>query len=117
MKKLCFAKEVFRAVYEFENKLKKKYDISLNEALSLCALNNGKMKAGKLAEEVGLSVSRMSRILKSMEKKGYVSRHVGDEDCRTMFFLLTKKGNDKLDSIDDSSLDLPYFDSHMKCSE
>ncbi len=112
MRALCKLKEIFRIIYHFESKLKKEYDLSINEALTLCALsgdNADKKTSGYMAEEIGISVSRMSRVFSSLENKGLISRRLGKEDKRKMIFTLTTKGRERLDKIHDSELNVPEF--------
>lgn len=92
MRELCRLKEIFRAIYIFETTLKKQFRLSLNEALALCALEQDKKNSRELAQELGISFSRMSRVLGSLETKGLIKRTFGADDRRKMIFSLSREG-------------------------
>ena len=104
--KLCQLKKLFRQLYEFEAWLQREVGLSLNEAMTLCTLSGGTLKAGEVAAEVGLSESRMSRVLGSLEKKGLARREMGAADKRVMLFCLTPAGRAKLERLEQS--DIPF---------
>lgn len=51
----------------------------------------------QLASEMGISPAAVTTILKSLEKEGYVTRCVTDEDNRRNRVAITEKGRSKLD--------------------
>lgn len=105
--KLCLLRDIFRTIKNFEEEFQKKHDLCLNEGMTLCSLKEGKMSSSDLAEKLGLSASNMSKVIKSIEDKGFVARILGDEDKRQMFFTLSIKGKEKLYSLkcEEQSLD------------
>jgi len=107
MKKLCDLKEVVKEIYKFESELHKNFKLSINESLCLCTLSSGEMSSGDLAKEIGISVSRMSRILKSLEDKKLVMRNFSDTDKRKMIFTITDSGMSKILKLKKSELMIP----------
>ena len=97
-----------RAVYLFELQFEKKYGISLNEGMVLCSLSKtASLSSGELGELLGLSSSNTSKVICSVEKKGYVERVVGTKDKRNMYFSLTASGRDLLDNVSDETVEMP----------
>lgn len=93
MEDICKIKDVLLAIYSFENTFSKEAGITLNEALILCKLRDGKSySASEISDFIGLTTSRVSRIISSFETKGMISRSIGNSDKRQMFFELTKEG-------------------------
>ena len=107
MKLLCDLKEVVKEIYRFESELHKLFKLSINESLCLCTLSSGEMSSGDLAKEIGISVSRMSRILKSLEDKNLVMRNFSETDKRKMIFSITDSGLDKIIKLRKSNLIIP----------
>lgn len=105
--KLCLLRDIFRSIREFEISFQDKYDLCLNEGMAICSLKHGRMSSSDLAEKLGLSASNMSKVIKSVEDKGLIKRHMGKEDKRQMYFMLSKQGEEKLLqlSAEESSID------------
>lgn len=84
-------------LYQFEKDFQEAHEVSINDAMVLCCLKNGEEKsAGEICEFVGLSNSRVSKVLCSVEDHGYIVRRLGSTDRRQMFFSLTEKGKTKI---------------------
>ena len=93
MEKLCRIRELQRAVNRFEAALERSYGICLNEGMALCSLSKaGRLSCGELGEMLGLTPSNTSKVLRSVEGKGYVNRELGTNDKRQMYFSLTEAG-------------------------
>lgn len=107
MKNLCTIKSICRLISEYEVNFHRKYGISLNEGLLLCSLRNGSMSSGEIAEELELSCSNTSKVLRSVEEKGFVERVLGEKDRRQMYFNLTKTGLEIIGQIESDELDIP----------
>lgn len=108
IKRLCQIRDLQRAVYLFELQFEKKYGISLNEGMVLCSLSKtANLSSGELGELLGLSSSNTSKVICSVEKKGYVERVVGTKDKRNMYFSLTASGRDLLDNVSDETVEMP----------
>ena len=108
IKRLCQIRDLQRAVYLFELQFEKKYGISLNEGMVLCSLSKtASLSSGELGELLGLSSSNTSKVICSVEKKGYGERVVGTKDKRNMYFSLTASGRDLLDNVSDETVEMP----------
>ncbi len=94
-------RDVYRALAEFESAFEKEYSLSLNEAMALCALQEagGGMTATAMAERTGMTPSNMSKIIRSVENKGFIQRNIGETDKRQMFFTLTSPGVHRLQEL------------------
>ncbi len=106
--KLCQIRDLQHAIALFETNFEKAHGICLNDGMTLCSLQKAeKLSSGELSAMLGLSHSNMSKVLKSVEKKGYVKRDIGDNDKRQMFFLLTDTGRQLLADIKNSNHQMP----------
>lgn len=108
MEKLCRIRDINRSIIEFETAFHKKYDLCLNEGMLMCTLRKtGKCSSGEIAEKLGLTTSNASKIICSVEKKGYIERVLGSTDKRQMYFTLTKNGEQQLKTIECDKLEIP----------
>lgn len=72
MERICVIKDIYKALYRFERDFADEHGITINEAMVLCALRGGETRtAGALSEYVGLSNSRVSKVITAVENKGY----------------------------------------------
>ena len=100
MEAILKLKDIYKALYDFEKQYAKFNELTINEAIVLYALRDGKpIIANKIYKFVGLSKSRMSRVMAEIENKGYVARQTGVEDKRNIFFFLTSLGREKLNTL------------------
>lgn len=110
MDDICVIKEVYKLLYQFEKDFAEKHHITINDAMVLCCLKNGKEKsAGDICDFVGLSNSRVSKVLCTVEEMGFIQRRLGLSDKRQMFFSLTELGREKVDSMKGQSLHFSEF--------
>ncbi len=97
MEELCKIRNLQRAVNQFETAFEKRYGICLNEGMALCSLSRSeRLCPGELGEMLGLTPSNTSKVLRSVESKGYIARELSDRDRRQMYFTLTDKGRQLL---------------------
>lgn len=108
MKNLCKIKEVFKKIHQFEQKLNNDINVTINEAMVLCCLYETIKCSGDISVDTGISASRTSRVLLSLEQKGYITRSFSDTDKRKMMFELTTKGVKKQLEIKNIELDLDF---------
>lgn len=114
MEPICKLKDIYKALYIFEKDFSDKNTITINEAMVLCCLKDGKPKAAnELCEFVGLSNSRVSRIITSVEGKGYIARQMGTVDKRQMIFTLTDLGIQKIQSMQSDNIDFSGLASQI----
>lgn len=108
MDSLCKIRDIYRSIYEFEQHFEKVYNLSLNEGMLLCSLLKiEQLSSGEIAETLGLSASNTSKVIKSVEKKKLIQRVIGETDKRQMYFSLTENGNCQIQSIKNSTLEIP----------
>ena len=93
METLCKIRDLYRAIAEFETRFEKVHHLCLNEGMLLCCLSKKKrLSSGEIAGLLGLTNSNTSKVIRSVEDKGYVERNLGDSDKRQMYFSLTAEG-------------------------
>lgn len=97
MEQICKLKDIYKALYNFEKKFAEENGITINEGMILCCLKDGKPRsANDLCDFVGLSHSRVSRVINTVEEKGYIIREMGIKDKRQMIFTLSEQGKKKV---------------------
>ena len=108
MEDLCKIRDIRRAVSVFECCFEKKYGISLNEGMALCSLCKASpLAAGEIGELLGLTSSNTSKVIVSIEEKGFVERVMGTSDKRRMYFSLTAKGKKLISSVRNNDIEMP----------
>lgn len=108
MEKLCKIRDVQRAVYQFELSFEKEHGIGLNEGMVLCSLmKHEKLSSGEIGDMLGLSSSNTSKVIKSVEKKELIERIMGTEDKRQMYFVLTEKGEQLMNKVKCTDVEIP----------
>lgn len=95
----CELSSLYRAINSIEYEISHKHGLVINEAMILCLLRNGALCSGDINEQIGLKSTHSSKLIKSLETKGFIIRHLGKEDKRKMFFELTESGKAKLQEI------------------
>ncbi len=87
--------ELKKKCIESDNQFIAKLDISDSEYNFMKALINCRhLNSKAVAKRMGLSLSRVSRILDSMVQKGYVLRWQDEKDRRTINIRLSDKGEE-----------------------
>lgn len=105
MEPICVLKDIYKTLYQFEKNFAETHAITINEAMLLCCLKDNEAKsAGTLCEYIGLSNSRVSKVITAVENKGFIGRSINKEDKRQMFFSLTAKGKEKIQQMMDTEL-------------
>ena len=109
MKTICAMRDVLKAMGNFETAFEKMYQISLNEAMILCALKEAsdKVTATNLAKQTELSPSHTSKMLRILEEKGLIVRSLGSEDRRQMYFHLTHTGKQRVNELELDKVEIP----------
>lgn len=107
MEPICRLKDIYKALYAYEKQFAEEAGITINEGALLCCLKDGKPKsANELADFIGLSGSRVSRIIHILEEKGFILREIGISDKRQMIFTLTDAGIRKIKEMGDFNIDV-----------
>ncbi len=110
MEPICALKDLYKIVYQFEKDFQQTHALTINEAMLLCCLKDGGCKtAGTLSEYVGLSNSRVSKVINAVENKGFISRQISPEDKRQMLFILTEAGKEKVTQMQQAELKIEAF--------
>lgn len=94
---VCFCtKTTWHAISRLYNTTGAQYDISAALGFVLLNINleNG-TPATKIAPALGMEARSLTRMLKTMEDNGYVSRVADDSDRRVMRIVLTEEGKKK----------------------
>jgi len=100
MEEICKLKDIYKSLYNFEKEFAEKNGITINEGMILCCMKDGRPRAAnELCDFVGLSNSRVSRVINTVEQKGYIKREMGTVDKRQMIFSLTEEGKKKIDEM------------------
>lgn len=114
MESICKLKDIYKALYNFEKEFAEKNGITINEGMILCCLKDGKPKsANELCEFVGLSNSRVSRVINTVEVKGFIIREMGLVDKRQMIFTLSEAGKTKVKEMLKQEMDFKGLGSHL----
>jgi len=119
MKRLCAIRDIYRAINSYEESFHNEFGICLNEGMLLCSLKEGRLSSGEIAAKLNLSCSNTSKLIRSVEEKGYITRDLGKKDKRQMYFALTKEGKAKLETVLNDDLELPeplYSYVETQCS-
>ena len=107
---ICKIRDTYQAIKEFETKFEEAFNMSLNEAMLLCLLDEkGASTAGEAAEALCLTASNTSKVIRLVEDKGLLKRSFDKTDRRKIIFCLTKKGETTLNSIKQKDIALPYI--------
>ena len=96
-----------KALTDLENQLIATYGITLNEAMVLCSVGNDTVSAGDIITCTGMTPSHASKTIRSVEDKGLLSRKLGKQDKRQMYFVLTRKGKGCLEEIKEKGVEVP----------
>lgn len=107
MKKFCVIRDICRSIGEYENEFYKVHSMCLNEGMVLCSLKEGRLSSGEIAAKLNLTCSNTSKLLRSVEEKGYIERDMGEHDRRQMYFTLTSEGEKFLEIIEKDEVPVP----------
>lgn len=96
-----------RAVAQFEQKFEKRYGIGLNEGMVICSVfKAGSLTSSEISALLGLTLSNTSKVIRSVENKGYLERSMGEKDKRQMIFKVTPLGEALMGTIKCNDEDL-----------
>lgn len=104
---ICTLRNIYKAIGECEQQLIKQFGLNLNEAMTLCTLCHQPLCASEIAEAAGMQCSQTSKVIKSLEDKGFLERQLGKSDKRNMFFALTDSGEKMQQQISRFDLCVP----------
>lgn len=104
---ICAMRDIWRAMNELEGDLQTTYGLSLNEAMTLCAIGDETVPPSVISERTGLMPSHTSKVLRSAENKRLLVRRLGRKDRRQMFFTLTAPARECLQRIRENGVVVP----------
>lgn len=107
METICIIHEIYKAIEIYGKDFEKKYSITLNEAMVLCSLTKGELSATQIVHIIGMTNSHTSKIIRSAEEKGLITRIIGKEDKRKMYFCLTSSGKEYLEGVKCGDIKIP----------
>lgn len=115
MEPICRIKEIYRTLYQFEKTFAERHGITINEAMLLCCLKDGEARtAGTLCDFVGLSNPRVSKVITTVEEKGYLRRTISPQDRRQMLFSLTDEGAAKIRRMQQAAMGFDELFARLK---
>ena len=115
MEPICAIKDIYKILYQFEKNFSEVHAITINEAMLLCCLKDNEAKsAGMICDYNGLSNSRVSKVITSVENKGFIRTNINKEDKRQMFFSLTPKGKEKIQQMMQAELNMDSLFNQLK---
>jgi DNA-binding MarR family transcriptional regulator len=106
---LCSLSQLLDDLKNAEDYLKKECGLTYKEASMLCSIDTGFNEPAKLAKKLGLSPSRTSRIISSLEMKDITLREASKTDKRIICLTLSDKGNELLLKIKGTKLPIPLY--------
>ncbi|MEG0039604.1 MULTISPECIES: winged helix DNA-binding protein [Bacteroides] len=109
MKTICIMRDVYKALAQFETAFYQEYNLSLNEAMVLCCLEEAgcEITSTTIAERTEMGTSHTSKTLRSVEEKGLIQRSMGQTDKRQMYFSLTPAGKARLQELSLEKIEIP----------
>lgn len=117
MDAICALKDIYKVLFRFEKDFQENYSLTINEAMLLCCLKEGDSKtAGDICDYIDLSNSRVSKVITSVENKGFIRRTINKTDKRQMLFGLTAKGKEKTEQMQAADLNIrELYDKLRQC--
>ena len=104
---ICAMRELLQTLTMLEEQLTENYGLKLNEAMVLCSVGNDTVSASTIAECTGMTPSHASKVIGAAEKKGLLTRSLGDCDKRQMHFALTDSGKSLLRRLKEEGMEMP----------
>ena len=107
---------------ELDARLEAEHGLSVSGLELLVRLNaapDHRLRLSLLARQTGLSLSRVSRIVDSLESRGLVERQACPSDARAINAQLTEQGEERLHAAElthRSVVQSSFFD-HLSCGE
>lgn len=107
MKTLCALRDLTMALETYERNFQSAHGLSLKEGMLLCCIAEQQITASDIACKIDMTNSNCSKVIKSVEQKGYVERSFGVKDKRHMLFLLTDAGKKSMEKIQQDEVSMP----------
>jgi DNA-binding MarR family transcriptional regulator len=114
---LCSIRDIVREIHRLEAELKRGYGLTLNEGLCLCCITGVGRTPGDCARQLGVSASRISRIINALERKGLLQRSLGPDDRRSTDLAITDKGRQRLRDLRGNGFSFSRLDALVAATD
>ena len=114
MEPICAIKDIYKILYQFEKNFSEVHAITINEAMLLCCLKDNEASRQDDLRLYRSFNSRVSKVITSVENKGFIRRNINKEDKRQMFFSLTPKGKEKIQQMMQAELNMDSLFNQLK---
>lgn len=104
---MCVMRDIVSAMSELENTIIDNLGLTLNEAMSLCAIGEHSVAASVVADRTGMRASHSSKIISALEKRGLVGRSIDKHDKRQINISLTPAGRERLTALKQYNIVVP----------
>ena len=96
---ICVMRDILSAMSELESNLIDQLGLTLNEAMTLCAIGEHSVAASVVAERTGMRASHCSKIISALEMRKLVCRSIDKHDKRQIIIILTRAGRESLNAL------------------
>lgn len=100
-------RDIVSAMSELENRIIDDLGLTLNEAMTLCAIGEHSVAASVVAERTGMRASHCSKIISALERRKLVCRSIDKYDKRHINMTLTRAGKESLNALKDYKIVVP----------
>ncbi len=103
----CSLRSLLVDLQELENTFSQKVGVSLAQGTLLCALLHGKQDMVQLQQALGLTPSRITRLVDAVVQQGLARRLVVEHDRRSIRLELTETGRNLIETAEQWEPTLP----------
>ncbi len=100
-------RDIVYAMSELENGIIDQLGLTLNEAMTLCAIGEHSVSASIVAERTGMRASHCSKVISALERQKLVSRSIDKHDKRQINMTLTRAGRERLNALKEYQIVVP----------
>ena len=109
MNTLGIMRDIYMSLRQYEDDFYRIHGLTVNEAIVLSRLDGVECSAGELARRCDMGASHCSKVIGALEERGLLSRQLGKDDKRRMYFQLTEAGVVCLKCITCDSVAVPLL--------
>lgn len=103
----CALRSLMKDLQKAEEDFSKTMGLTMSQASMVCAMSHGYCELKQLQEKLGLTPSRVTRLVDSLVEKGLVERKKADGDRRLAIIALTDQGKRMTQQADGCMIVLP----------
>ena len=107
VKCICVMRDIVSAMSELENTIIDHLGLTLNEAMTLCAIGEHSVAASVVAERTGMRASHCSKIISALERRELLDRSIDKHDKRQINMALTNAGRERLNALKEYKIVVP----------